>query len=81
MVTLKSALEEKTKEVASLQRVLNRLLSTMTKAKSSGPIHLNGIDLSGTEHGTSLEGLVVQSQTQVCRFLSVCLCVRVFVRP
>ena len=51
----------------------------MAKAQLSGPVQLSGIDLSAIEHGSSLEGLVVQSQTQVSVsvhvfiYLSVCL--------
>ena len=65
MASLKLALEEKTKEVLALQKDLNSLLSTMAKAQSSGPVQLGGIDLNVSSHGDSLEGLVVQSQTQV----------------
>ena len=72
VTALKLALEEKTKEVIALQKDLNSLLSTMAKAQSSGPV-LNGIDLSATEHGSSLEVLVVQSQTQVSASVFICL--------
>ena len=66
MATLKLALEEKTKEIAALQKDLNSLLSTMIKAQSSGPVNLSGISLSvNNEHGNPLEGLVVMSQSQV----------------
>ena len=73
VAALKLALEEKTKEVIALQKDLNSLLSTMAKAQSSGTVQLNGIDLSAIEHGSSLEGLVVQSQTQVSASVFICL--------
>ena len=74
VAALKLALEEKTKEVIALQKDLNSLLSTMAKAQSSGPVQLNGIDLSAIEHGSSLEGLLVQSsQTQVSASVFICL--------
>lgn len=62
--------------MTALQKDLNSLLSMMAKAQSSGPVQLSDIGLSA-EHGTSLEGLVVQSQTQVCItvYLSVCMSV------
>ena len=80
MAALKLALEEKTKEVMALQKDLNLLLSTMTKAQSSGPVQLGRIDLSVSDHGSALEGLVVQSQTQVCYYtvyLFVCMSVHI----
>lgn len=66
---LESAIKEKNKEVVALQKDLNCLLSTMAKAQSSGPVHLNRIALSAIEHGSPLEGLVVQPQTQVCMYM------------
>ena len=73
MASLKLALEEKTKEVLALQKDLNSLLSTMAKARSSGPVQLGGIDLNVSGHAGALEGLVVQSQTQVCYCISISL--------
>ena len=49
----------------------------MAKAQSSGPVQLSGIDLSAIEHGSSLEGLVVQSQTQVSVSAHVFVCLSV----
>jgi len=73
---LESAIKEKNKEIVALQKDLNCLLTTMAKAQSSGPVHLSGIALSATEHNSPLEGLVVQSQTQVrmCSVYSVVCC-------
>ena len=74
MAALKLALEEKTKEVMAVQKDLKSLLSTMSKAQSSGPVQLGGIDLSVSDHGGALEGLIVQSQTQVCYYVSLYIC-------
>ena len=46
----------------------------MAKAQSSGPVQLSGMYLSAIEHGSSLEGLVVQSQTQVSISVHVFVC-------
>lgn len=70
MTALKLALEEKNKEVTTLQQNLNSLLSTMAEAHSSGPVRLSEIPLNGVD-GSPLEGLIVQPETQVwC--MSVC---------
>ena len=70
VASLKSAIEEKSKEVFVLQQDLDLLLTTLAKAQSSGLVHLSGMALTSVDDSSQLDQLVVQSQEQV-----LCVCV------
>ncbi|XP_065898660.1 putative leucine-rich repeat-containing protein DDB_G0290503 [Dysidea avara] len=65
VASLKSAIEEKSKEVFVLQQDLDLLLTTLAKAQSSGLVHLSGMALTSVDDSSQLDQLVVQSQEQL----------------